>query len=185
MQPDLLQQLRDIHLPEAPSLWPPAPGWWILLAAVLAAIVWAGYRVYRRWRRFAPVREAGRLYRALQAEFSRGACTPDEYLHRANALLKRLAVFGLRDAFARPLTGRAWLAYLDERVGAPDFSAGPGACLGDPRFRRQPAFDAAALHALLTRLFQSERARFWHGARDRAAHSQVSAPSRGGIRSGA
>ena len=29
-------QLRDIHLPPAPSWWPPAPGWWVL-AALLAA----------------------------------------------------------------------------------------------------------------------------------------------------
>ena len=34
--------LRDVHVPAAPSLWPPAPGWWLVAAAVLAiiAIIW-------------------------------------------------------------------------------------------------------------------------------------------------
>lgn len=36
-------QLRDIHLPPAPSWWPPAPGWWMLaalLALGLLALLW-------------------------------------------------------------------------------------------------------------------------------------------------
>ncbi len=43
-------QLRDIHLPPAPSWWPLAPGWWALAALALlglAAIAW----VWRRHRR--------------------------------------------------------------------------------------------------------------------------------------
>ena len=34
--------LRDVHVPAAPSMWPPAPGWWVVAAAVLMviAILW-------------------------------------------------------------------------------------------------------------------------------------------------
>jgi hypothetical protein len=44
--------LRDIHLPAEPSWWPPAPGWWLLAALALVAIVLAiGW-----WRRHRRVR---------------------------------------------------------------------------------------------------------------------------------
>ena len=32
MKQDPLAALRDIHMPEAVAWWPPAPGWWLLLA---------------------------------------------------------------------------------------------------------------------------------------------------------
>lgn len=37
-QPDPLAQLRDIHLPEPISWWPPAPGWWLLVIIILALL---------------------------------------------------------------------------------------------------------------------------------------------------
>jgi len=48
--PDALAQLRDIHLPDAVSFWPPAPGWWVLWAGifVLGFIVAAWLRRRRR-----------------------------------------------------------------------------------------------------------------------------------------
>ena len=45
--PDPLSQLRDIHLPEPISPWPPAPGWWILLVLSILLIVGTGYSVAR------------------------------------------------------------------------------------------------------------------------------------------
>ena len=55
-QTDPLAELRDIHLPDAISWWPLAPGWWLLITISLVAIVYIcamllkGYneRLYRR-----------------------------------------------------------------------------------------------------------------------------------------
>jgi len=40
-------QLRDIHLPDAISWWPPAIGWWILLALILLSLYLLP-KLYRR-----------------------------------------------------------------------------------------------------------------------------------------
>ncbi len=32
-------ELRDIHLPEAISWWPPAPGWWFLLGSIVFIVI--------------------------------------------------------------------------------------------------------------------------------------------------
>lgn len=50
-------QLRDVHLPEPISWWPPAPGWWLLMlvASFITVIIWKVYQWYKikRLRRLA------------------------------------------------------------------------------------------------------------------------------------
>ena len=46
-----LEQLRDIHLPQAVHWWPPAPGWWLVAALVLALTVWLSRYLQARYRR--------------------------------------------------------------------------------------------------------------------------------------
>ena len=37
--PDPLAQLRDIHLPEPVSWWPPALGWWLVAMTVMTLLI--------------------------------------------------------------------------------------------------------------------------------------------------
>ena len=63
----LLQQLHDIHPAAEPSWWPPAPGWWLLAALLLALLAYGVHRWRVRQRRLAPLRAAEReLSAALQ-----------------------------------------------------------------------------------------------------------------------
>ena len=40
--PDPLSELRDIHLPDPVSWWPPAPGWWIAVGIGFGLLAAAG-----------------------------------------------------------------------------------------------------------------------------------------------
>ncbi len=95
-----LQQLRDVHAPPPPDLWPPAPGWWLLWALGLAAIAWLTARAYRR-------RQRALSWRAALAELERIATDSSSGDAPAQAqaialLLRRLAMLRSADAAALP-----------------------------------------------------------------------------------
>ena len=56
--PDPLAQLRDIHLPDPISGWPPGPGWWLLALLLLTVLAVLGTWLWRRRRENAWRREA-------------------------------------------------------------------------------------------------------------------------------
>ena len=56
---DNLPELRDIHLPEGVSAFPPAYGWWVILFGVL--LLFGLYELWKLWRRKSPY-----LYRKIK-----------------------------------------------------------------------------------------------------------------------
>ena len=157
MQQDLLQQLRDIHLPADPSWWPPAPGWWLLALMIFGVLIWGLRRLQAAWRRRRPIRLAGEYYEAVYRAYASGEIDGRDYLHQTNELLKRLYVHGIGDDAARSANDADWLAYLDERSGSTAFSNGPGSQLGNQRFRRSPETDPDSLHPVVMRLLSEAR----------------------------
>lgn len=141
--------LRDIHLPGAPSLWPPAPGWWGLAVLLLALIAWGVPALLRR-RRLRQQRE--RLFAALAALHSGLASdrSPAQ-LARIGQLLRRLALMRYPRADVASLSGGAWLRFLDDSGGEGGFSDGPGRVLADGPYRRRlpPDLDIDGLTALV------------------------------------
>ena len=157
MESDLLQQLRDIHLPMAPSWWPPAPGWWLLTLLALAACVYLIYRLRLAIAKRRPIREARRQYSALYGAYQRGEVEAIAYLHQTNELLKRLYVHALHLDEARKANDGDWLDFLDARLADTRFSDGPGRQLGNQRFRPHPSADPETLHPLIERLLETAR----------------------------
>lgn len=105
---DPLAQLRDIHLPDAVSFWPPAPGWWVLAALLLAAMGYLLWRWRRRRRLLQPYRQALAELKALRA-------VPDAAA--VSQLLRRVASY--HDGSAQPasFTGQVWADYLAAQTG--------------------------------------------------------------------
>ncbi len=132
--PQQVLQLRDIHLPGEPSFWPPAPGWWLVAAVMIALLAWMTvialrrYRIHRQRRRI--LTALADLENKLTSER-----TPDA-LARLSVLLRRLALMRYPRERVAALTGSAWLRFLDESGGNGRFAAGPGRILGTGPYQR-------------------------------------------------
>ena len=87
--PNPLDQLRDIHLPEPISWWPPAPGWWILALAGSALAVWLLRWLYRRYKAKHYRRQALAQLKELK-ELQAGSDSQDQ-LRALFVLLKQTA----------------------------------------------------------------------------------------------
>lgn len=153
MAADPLRQLRDIHVPDPPGIWPPAPGWWLVALLVVVAAVWLIRRQREAARRRRPIERARRLYDDVYRRYRAGEISGREYLDQTNELLKRALIHGVGEQEARRATGEAWLELLDRHLdGDTAFTRGPGRALGNARFRPRLAADVTALHPLLERL---------------------------------
>jgi Domain of unknown function (DUF4381) len=117
--------LRDIHLPGAVGWWPPAPGWWILVAIALGAAVTAVLLYRRRYRERAALRALRGVIERLQS-----GDEPVHCLQQISMILRRFAMsLAEHSAGVAGLTGARWLAYLDSHWERTAFSAGPGRLL--------------------------------------------------------
>lgn len=157
MQSDLLQQMRDLHLPVEPLWWPPAPGLW-LVGLLIVGLIWLGVlRLRQAQQRRRPFRSALALYQQLHARYLKDEITRADYLHQSNELLKRLVIFGIRHPNARRANDSEWLAVLDELSNSQAFTDGPGSALGNQRFSANADADIDALHPVLLRFFEAAR----------------------------
>lgn len=144
--------LRDIHQPPAPPLWPPAPGWWLLFAALVAILAAAWIRQARRSRHR---RQAEALFDTTVA----AADTPSRSVAAMSELLRRAA--RRHDPAADRLQGAAWLEAIGQRL-PPDEAAAldpdhePGRMLLEGGFRADVTdADAAALRPLARKAYLS------------------------------
>jgi len=147
--PQQVLQLRDIHLPDAPAFWPPAPGWWLVAAVLLALLAWLTIVALRRYR---IRRQRQRVLSALASLEHKLASerTPDA-LARLSVLLRRLALMRFPRQRVAALTGNAWLRFLDESGGNGRFADGPGRVLAAGPYQRSlpSGLDATGLVALV------------------------------------
>jgi len=127
MPPEL--NLRDIALADSVSGWPPALGWWLLLALILllAGVAWWGYRRYQNLA----------LKRAVLAEFS-ALEVRFKLESELQPLLAELSIFLRRVCLSLPvyryaecagLQGEAWLKFLDRALTSNEFENGVGRLL--------------------------------------------------------
>jgi hypothetical protein len=125
---DPVAGLIDIPLPRQVSLWPQTWPLRITIVILLAVIVVALWRSLH-WRR------VNKYRREALAELNRMERTFDvdqvsaEFVDGLSVLVRRTALAAFPRETVAPLTGPAWLAFLDRTSGGREFSQGPGRLL--------------------------------------------------------
>jgi hypothetical protein len=137
--------LRDIHPGAAPAWWPPAPGWWLVVALVLAAVA-----AYAWWRG----RKRARLRRIVEL-FDGAVDTASGTAAKVAAMSELMRRAGhLRNPQADKLQGESWLAFLDDGDADSPFVRGPGRLLLEGGYRREvDPRQLAALQTVVRRRF--------------------------------
>lgn len=117
--------IRDLHLPEMIAWWPVAPGWWVLFVLLLFASGFIIWRALQNYHLNTARRRAISQLKHLQAEYE---SSHDAVLLgiRISKLLRRaMLAYAPRDEIAG-LTGKNWLAWLDQGLASKVFTDGPG-----------------------------------------------------------
>ena len=134
MNPDELL-LRDIHLPDSLSWWPPAPGWWLLTGACLLIGIGISWWLRRRAaHRRAPATLARReLDRVRSAWLAHGDAA--QFVAELSVWLRRTSMSLTQRTQAASLTGDAWAQFLDDLSGEQVFGAADSALLRTAPYR--------------------------------------------------
>lgn len=103
--------LRDIHLPEAISWWPLAPGWWILLASVL--LIFAALFIARKNYRSKQLKRDIKSELELIKQQYQQTLNKSQLAKSLSILLRRASISYYPKTNIAGLTGEHWLAYLD------------------------------------------------------------------------
>lgn len=136
---DLLEQLRDIGMPEMVSWWPPAPGWW-LVAALLGIVSFFAVRfLRRRWLENAYRNEARQLLKDLHASWFESH-DDGAFATGAHQILRRVVIHHAGREQAARLTGQAFLERANLLSTAP-LSRETGSLLTERSYQPKVEFD--------------------------------------------
>jgi hypothetical protein len=144
---DLLDNLKDIHLPSAVSWWPLAVGWWVVLALFLimmAVGVYLYLRSQRKTKQERIIEQSMQLFNALQQQ----SLPPKALIIELSELLRRTAIslYG-RETIAH-LAGDDWLQFLNKQGLTTAFTHGVGRALADQPYRPDVDYNRQALLGL-------------------------------------
>lgn len=112
---ELIDQLQDIRAAAEPSIWPPAPGWWVVGLIVLVALFFVSGRMLRQLK-------IRRRRQRVLAELDGLAATfdpvkmPADYLAALNRLFRGVALKAFPGSDCSRLEGKDWVQFIRDRL---------------------------------------------------------------------
>lgn len=140
--------LKDIHLPDSVSWWPPATGYWLVLfVLIVTVILFFALTSYLKKQRIKKL--ALNKYQKIKNEFEKNQ-NKKQLVTSLSELLRRAAISSYPRTECASLTGEDWLNWLDKGLSKSDinFSSGPGYLLTD--FAYSKADDSDDVNQLIT-----------------------------------
>lgn len=119
--------LRDIHLPDPISWWPPAIGYWIVLSLILIALAIVLFFV-RKWLKTNVKKQAKSVLSSIENLYLENG-DASLCIKELSILLRRVVISQKKEECPAGLTGNAWLQVLDGKLGNHEFSEGAGKVL--------------------------------------------------------
>lgn len=143
---DPLAGLKDIHLPEAISWWPPAPGWWLVTLLVPLGF---GFGALFLWQRVQKNRYRKEGLKELEDIFVKAHEMEETvFLQEISKIMRRVAIQSYGREKVSSLTGKKWLQFLDETGKTSQFSAGDGTVLGTALYQADCESDVEEVYVL-------------------------------------
>lgn len=150
---ELLNQLADIRLPNEIGLWPPAIGWWILLAilfvflhAVLTALL---KRRALQYSLNAALGELGTSYASWRSASSESKTNATlDFVNTSNTILRRVALIkAVHGKNIASLTGEEWIAFIRSEGDSSMLTEEIALALSQGRFQQSLDIDTKTLHS--------------------------------------
>ncbi len=158
--------LRDIHLPDTLSWWPPAPGWVGLAVLALTGVLLALWLRWRHQRRVCSVRyQGGMLLAGIRSRYASHG-DRQRLLRELSAFMRRIAITVCARVEVSALTGTDWLRFLDQAdAGRQRFSSGEGRILATGPYQAASEFDVNGLFLLVEDWLYGITEKNGHGTR--------------------
>ena len=133
-------ELRDIHLPDAVSWWPPAPGWW-LLALLILIMAFMMPAMIKRLKSKPLNKLALSEFRKIELSFQAHQ-NKTQLAQDISVLLRRICLSYKPGREAASLTGQQWIEYLNAMTENPCFSDQLAEVLFNAPYQKQTEFNS-------------------------------------------
>ena len=136
-------ELRDIHLPDAVSWWPLAPGWW-LLGILILLILFIFPKIIKRIKSKPINRTALLEFKKIEYAFQQHQDNT-RLAQDISVLLRRICISYKSREDVASLTGYEWLSQLNKMTNNNAFSEQIGEILFNAPYQKQSQFNSNEL----------------------------------------